>query len=287
MLVDPVRRQRPDDPVVPPLLARHVGAPSGRGVPVVADVVVVEDHRALHRREQPAVGRLAPGDAVELGVLLVVLQLPPRRLLGVAPRRDEGADLLAGLVGVDLVAQEQQQVRQPPSVLGCGRGVERPGAQRVDAVRRMVLRVVGDAAPARPEREVDGPVVVERPDDRCGVRRPRLGPDGVVVEAQRVGQRRAGRQPVEGDQGVVVAVDGEGAGAPAATARLDGHPAGGVDLDPQGRGGLVAVAQQRPEDQGGHDDLRPPASRRRRAAPSPRAARPSRGSLRPPRPAAG
>ena len=45
VLVDPVGRQRADDPLVPPVLGLHVMPPGLRGVPVVPDVVVVEDHR--------------------------------------------------------------------------------------------------------------------------------------------------------------------------------------------------------------------------------------------------
>ena len=77
-----------DDPLVPPVGRLHLLAPGPAGVPVVADVVVVEDHRARQRRQQPAVRRVAPGQPVEVGVLLVVLQLGPRRLArGRAARR--------------------------------------------------------------------------------------------------------------------------------------------------------------------------------------------------------
>ena len=66
MLVDPVGHEAADDPLVPPAAAR--GCPrtqSPRGVPVVVDVVVVEDHRRRERREQPADGGLGPRVAVE------------------------------------------------------------------------------------------------------------------------------------------------------------------------------------------------------------------------------
>ena len=85
VLVDPVRREPPDDPVVPPRLPLHLLPPRPAGVPVVADVVVVEDHRAGQRREQPPVRGVAPGQLVEVGVLLEVLDLLARRLVG-SPR---------------------------------------------------------------------------------------------------------------------------------------------------------------------------------------------------------
>ena len=113
-----------------------------RGVPVVADVVVVEDHRRRHGRQQPAVGRVGPRQSVEVGVLLVVAELGARWLVDVAPRIDERPHLRRGLVGIDLVAEEQHQVR-PPNVcsrvgvvrvgaIGDPRHAERVGAQGVD-----------------------------------------------------------------------------------------------------------------------------------------------------------
>ena len=78
-----------DDPAVPPVGGLHLVLPRPRGVPVVADVVVVEDHRGRQGRQQPAVGGVGPGELVEVGVLLPVLELGPRRLLDVAPGLDE------------------------------------------------------------------------------------------------------------------------------------------------------------------------------------------------------
>ena len=53
VLVDPVRRQRALDALVPPRLGAHLLEPLDRRVPVVVHVVVVEDHRDADRREQP------------------------------------------------------------------------------------------------------------------------------------------------------------------------------------------------------------------------------------------
>ena len=72
MLVDPVRHQRAGDPLLPPVGLLHVEAPGVRGVPVVAHIVVVEDHRARQRRQEPADRRLAPRLVVEPRVLLEV-----------------------------------------------------------------------------------------------------------------------------------------------------------------------------------------------------------------------
>ena len=111
VLVDPVRREPGDDPVVPPRGLLHLLAPRRRGVPVVADVVVVEDHRARQRRQQPPVRGVAPGQRVEVGVLLVVLQLLAGRLVDVTSGGDELLHLGGRLVGVHLVAEEDDQVR--------------------------------------------------------------------------------------------------------------------------------------------------------------------------------
>ena len=100
----------PDDPLLPPGLAPHLLHPRVGDVPVVVDVVVVEDHRARHGRQQPADVRIAPRLAVEPRVLLEVGDLVARRLRDVAAAPDEGARLGRDLVGVDLVAQQQQAV---------------------------------------------------------------------------------------------------------------------------------------------------------------------------------
>ena len=150
VLVDPVRPEAGHDAAVPPRRGLHLAAPLLRGVPVVADVVVVEDHRARHGRQQPPVGRVGPRERVEVGVLLVVLQLGPRRLLDVAARLDEGPHLVGGLVGVDLVAEEEHQVGQPVGrqvgVVGVGR--RRPG-RRSAAPRRAARRRRGCRCPPR------------------------------------------------------------------------------------------------------------------------------------------
>ena len=111
VLVDPVRRQTGDDPLLPPARRPHLLAPGPRGVPVVANVVVVEDHRRGHRGQHPADELVAPGDPVELAVLHEVLDLGAGRLGQVPPPGHERIQL--GMwrgVGVDLVTQVQQQI---------------------------------------------------------------------------------------------------------------------------------------------------------------------------------
>ena len=63
VLVDPVRRQPAHEPLVPPRRPVDLLVPGPRRVPVVADVVVVEDHAARQGREQPADRLVAPGES--------------------------------------------------------------------------------------------------------------------------------------------------------------------------------------------------------------------------------
>ena len=79
VLEGPVGHEAADDALVPPGLGAHRAHPFVRRVPVVVDVVVVEDHRRGHRRQQPAHARLAPGVLVQAAVLLEVGDLHPRR----------------------------------------------------------------------------------------------------------------------------------------------------------------------------------------------------------------
>ena len=259
VLVDPVGPQPGHDAAVPPRRRLHLLAPRLGGVPVVADVVVVEDHRARHRRQQPPVGGVGPGQAVEVGVLLVVAQLGPRRCLDVAARLDEGPHLVGRLVGVDLVAEEEHEVRE--RARGQVRVVrvrrldlvgraQRPRAQGVDTVGLVALRVVGDRGAARAEGEPQGAAGLEGGDDRRGERRGGLGPDLLAVDRHRVGLGGAGLEVVELDEGVVVTVDEEGPGARGGVApgHRDGAPVTG--LDPHRRGRLVDVAQEGSEQQG-------------------------------------
>ena len=267
VLVDPVRREPRHHPLVPPGGRLHLLLPVERGVPVVADVVVVEDHRAGHGGEQPAVRGVGPRQPVELGVLLVVLELGARLLVEVAARLDELPHLLGGVVGVDLVAQEQHHVG--PAHRGAGVRVvgvaavgdaghpQGVGAQRVDPVRGVAGRVVRHRRAARPEREPQGLRVVERGDHRGRVGRVHRRPDGHPVDVHGVGVLRARLEAVEGDQCVVVPVHDEGAGPAGAGARGDRDLAGPGHLHPDRGVVLVDEAEQRAEDEVVHGPSRP------------------------------
>ena len=112
VLVDPVRRQRRPHPVAPPRLLAHLGAPHGRGVPVVAHVVVVEDHRGGHAWTAATAPR---GRTRRRGTAPTYSSKPDDLVVGpfgvpVAAPGDAAPGLRRELVGVDLVAEQQQRV---------------------------------------------------------------------------------------------------------------------------------------------------------------------------------
>ena len=260
VLVDPVRRQPGDDPPVPPRRGLHLLAPLLRGVPVVADVVVVEDHRARHRREQPAVGGVGPGEAVEVGVLLVVLELGPRRLLDVAAGLDEGLHLLGGLVGVDLVAEEQQQVGQPLDrevrVVRIGRLhlVRRPAGPTPGEHRRR-----GSCCPPRrgsPTYDTSrSPSGADAPGSSvamtgCRERRAGLGPDALARRCRRCRPRPSparGRTARPGRSGA--RARRTSARSAVSSPRRTVTVAGVAGLDPDRGRRVVDVAQQGPQEE--------------------------------------
>ena len=115
VLVHPVRHEAADDVVLPPRLLPDVVEPRRRRVPVVDHVVIVEDHRAGHDGQHPPLDLGQPrlvvqprvllevGDVVEGWEAVVVDEVA-------APLLDLGAGLRRRVVGVHLVADEQQQV---------------------------------------------------------------------------------------------------------------------------------------------------------------------------------
>jgi hypothetical protein len=111
VLVDPVRHDRARDAGVPPRLVAHLGDPTPGDIPVVVDVVIVEDHRVRDGGEQPANVGIRPRLAVETRVFLEVGHLLPGRLTGVAPRFDELERRGRDLVRVDLVAEQEDGIR--------------------------------------------------------------------------------------------------------------------------------------------------------------------------------
>jgi hypothetical protein len=112
VLVDPVGGEAAGDPLEPPRLGGHVRAPRGRGVPVVDQLVVVEDHHARDGGEQPADLGVAPRLEVQLRVL-VEGHRPGRPGPGWpagAAAAQEVLDLGEVLSGVHLVAEQDDQV---------------------------------------------------------------------------------------------------------------------------------------------------------------------------------
>jgi hypothetical protein len=111
VLVDPVGGKGARDPRLPPVRGPHLLDPRLGDVPVVVDVVVVEEHRARDGREEPADRGVAPRFVVEPRVLLEVRNLLAGRLPRVAPRPDPLERQRRDLVGVYLVAEEDDGVR--------------------------------------------------------------------------------------------------------------------------------------------------------------------------------
>ncbi len=129
---------------MPPGGGAHVADPGLRRVPVVVDVVIVEHHRRTDRRHQPADRRIAPGLLVEHRVLVDVEHLLAGGATRVTPRANFRHGLRRDLVGVDLVAEQQQQPR--PLRLGL---VAHPQRQRVQRVDADALRMLVDVEDVR------------------------------------------------------------------------------------------------------------------------------------------
>ena len=250
VLVDPVGRQPVRDPRRPPGLLLGLRAPRRRGVPVVDDLVVVEDHHARHGGEQPADLRVAPRFVVQLRVLVVGDHLVDRPVevratpAGLAPLAQDPLDLGRDDVRVDLVAEQHQHVG-PGAVVG-----HHPPGVRVERVGRQPPggRVLGGLA-AGAEHEADrGRGVVGRPgpDHRRGVRRIRLGPHLRAVDEHLVRGAGVGPQPLDDHQSVVVPVRREGLrGALPAALGADRDQRRSVRFDPHGRPGVDDPAQHR------------------------------------------
>ncbi len=156
-------------------------------VPVVVDVVVVEDHHRRDRGEQPANLRVAPALEVELRVVLEVEHALTGRLGRVAPGLDERARAGRHLVGVDLVAEHQQHVG--PALARLVAHAQGHGAEGVDLAPALVLvllqrerRLMRRGHAARAERDLERLLL------RVGVERARreavvlLRPDALAVE---------------------------------------------------------------------------------------------------------
>ena len=259
MLVDPVGHERAGDPRVPPGLRPHLLDPLPGGVPVVVHVVVVEDHRARHRREEPPGRRVLPRLAVEVGVLLEVGDLVLRRRVA-APVDDEPAGAGRDLVGIDLVAQPHQDVRPLVRVLPAHAAGE--SEQRVDLAPARILvlaqrvrLVVRERDAAGAEGEPDASVPRQGADGALREHVARRRPGVVAVEPHLVRRGRPRLQALDHDQGVVVAVHLEGARRVIEDLDL----AGAVGLHPHGRLVVRDVAQEGSQDELGHLQVPYPA----------------------------
>ena len=96
VLVDPVGHEGRRDPLLPPVGLLHVEPPGMGRVPVVADVVVVEDHGARQGRQQPADLGPAPGLGVEAAC--TPRSRRPRRAgpVGLPPAADDASSPARG-----------------------------------------------------------------------------------------------------------------------------------------------------------------------------------------------
>ena len=230
--------------VVPPVLGAHLLDPLERRVPVVVDVVVVEDHRAGHGREQPADRRLAPRLAVELRVLLEVGDPLVRRLGGVASLR-----MYSSVRGGPRRRRPGRRAAAARAATRSGRRSRHPQrdrAQRVDLAARRVLVLAQRVAAARAARRRGRSRTRSAPGPRLRVRAQRrsagTGCRAPATPARRrarprTASRASRREPADVHERVVVALDRE-----RALARAPRRPSGRtstaqrlVGLDPHRR----------------------------------------------------
>ena len=222
-------------------------------VPVVVDVVVVEDHHRRDGGEQPADRGLAPALEVELRVVLEVEHALAGRLGRVAPRLDERAR-----------GRATPRRRRP--------GRRASAARRASSSRgssRMRSASVWSASISRPRSSSSfvseyggscGAATRQEPNAiwsgvvlRVGVERARreavvARPDALAVEQHLVLVPAAALEVAAADERVVVAAHAEGALARAEDLDL----AGGVGLDPEHGLGLADVSEQGSEHERGH-----------------------------------
>ena len=195
MLVDPVRHQRAGDPLLPPARRLHVVAPRARRVPVVADVVVVEDHRARQGREQPADVRVAPRLLVEPGVLLEVGDL-----------RDTAARSVSRAAAMNARDRGRgARRRRPGRRAGTGASGHCLGRPRRHPVGAYASRTSGSPAPVGPRRRPRTLAARSEQDaDRAGSGRwsGSGSADTASRPAARPARRRAGPRTASHDAGV-------------------------------------------------------------------------------------
>ena len=257
MLVQPVRHHPADDVVLPPRLLPDLVDPRDRRVPVVDHVVIVEDHHARDDRQHPALHVRSPRLVVQPGVLLEVgdiVETGQAVIVGevTATLTHHGPGLGRGIVGVDLIAHEEQQVR--PGLGQLSQHSQPVGVQRIDSPGALVMvglevpgRLVGSGGAARAEEDpqrsaIKGPYHARR---QSLVRQ---RPPAFSVEKNFVGRRRAGNETLDDHERVVMSADGE------RRRRVpeDRDLAGCIGLDPDRRRRIGHVTQQRTEHQTSH-----------------------------------
>ncbi len=214
MLVDVVGHQPADDARLVPVGVAVLLEPRLGGVPLVVDLVVVEDHRRRHRREHPADDRVGPDVAVADRVLLEVLEHVDRPVGVDLTALDLLAHVLRRLVGVELVAEHDHRVR--PELLGLAQHPQREGVERVDPPPLLVPPALGGVRPvmrsraaARAEEQLEVLVLGDRPDPRVrelvALGRPHAG----FLHADLVLVRHARLEALDRDQCEVVVLDRE------------------------------------------------------------------------------
>ena len=204
VLEHPVGHQAGADVIVEPRLGVHLVEPALRDTPLGVDLVVIEDHRHRHRREQPADRRLRPRLGVGQRVFAEVAQLVVWDVGRALSRREDLLQRRRGLIGIDLVAEHQQHVRAGAAAAGA-RDTQRVRAQRVDALARVVLacaqHIGGSSGRMIPADRQDVPARarVEQSILLAGKRRSRLRPHKLPVEAELVRGGPLLRHPLDGD----------------------------------------------------------------------------------------
>ena len=201
VLEDPVGHQARADVVVEPGLGVHLVHPALGDPPLGVDLVVVEDHRDRHGREQPADrgGPTTPPCRRARTRRSRPARPPGRRR---ARARAASASCSCGrrLVGVDLVAEHHHHVGSGRPAPGRGEPL-RVDAQRVDALALVVLvgaqdvrRLVRSRHAAGAEHDV---ATARRPaGGSCSAGTP--SPPPATRARRRAAPRRGGRCPARG-----------------------------------------------------------------------------------------
>ena len=237
VLVQPVGHQAAPNASRPPRNPTDLVPPCRRGVPVVDHVVIIEDHGHRHAGEEPAECRGRPRDLVQPGVLLEARHLRPAGLRRMAaPPLERRRHLGMGLIGVDLVTEEQKEIGVGEGFPAASRG-RTPGGRR----GRSHGGPGGGAHPTAPVPAPPGDTSrtgggTAHPVPRSGCcRAAGRGPPAASTAGRRAPPRRMSRYPASSHRRGPRRSGGPRRG----TSAHDGPGldlAGGVRLDPDDRG---------------------------------------------------